>query len=37
MKLTSSLFTTKIVEEELIDGLCCYSAVNQGQLNKEIE
>ena len=24
------------VEEELIDGLCCYSAVNQGQLNKEI-
>ena len=24
------------IEEELIDGLCCYSAVNQGQLNKEI-
>ena len=24
------------VEEELIDGLCCYSAVNQGQLNQEI-
>ena len=24
------------VEEELIDGLCCYSAVNQGQLNKTI-
>ncbi len=24
------------VEEELIDGLCCYSAVNQGQLNEEI-
>ena len=21
------------IEEELIDGLCCYSAVNQGQLN----
>ena len=26
----------KYVEEELIDGLCCYSAVNQGQLNEEI-
>ena len=24
------------VEEELLDGLCCYSAVNQGQLNKMI-
>ncbi len=24
------------IEEELIDGLCCYSAVNQGQLNKDI-
>ena len=24
------------VEEELIDGLCCYSAVNQGQLNHTI-
>ena len=24
------------VEEELLDGLCCYSAVNQGQLNKTI-
>tara|TARA_B100000131_G_scaffold280235_1_gene285942 strand:+ start:2040 stop:3371 length:1332 start_codon:yes stop_codon:yes gene_type:complete len=24
------------IEEELVDGLCCYSAVNQGQLNKEI-
>ena len=24
------------VEEELLDGLCCYSAVNQGQLNEEI-
>ena len=24
------------VEEELIDGLCCYSAVNQAQLNQEI-
>ena len=24
------------VEEELLDGLCCYSAVNQGQLNQEI-
>jgi len=26
----------KYIEEELIDGLCCYSAVNQGQLNKTI-
>ena len=26
----------KYVEEELIDGLCCYSAVNQGQLNQSI-
>ena len=26
----------KFIEEELIDGLCCYSAVNQGQLNEEI-
>tara|TARA_B100000614_G_scaffold7435_1_gene6948 strand:- start:29443 stop:30768 length:1326 start_codon:yes stop_codon:yes gene_type:complete len=24
------------VEEELLDGLCCYSAVNQGQLNETI-
>ena len=24
------------VEEELLDGLCCYSAVNQGQLNTTI-
>ena len=24
------------IEEELIDGLCCYSAVNQGQLNTTI-
>ena len=24
------------VEEELLDGLCCYSAVNHGQLNKKI-
>jgi ornithine--oxo-acid transaminase len=24
------------VEEELLDGLCCYSAVNQGQLNEKI-
>lgn len=24
------------IEEELIDGLCCYSAVNQGQLNQTI-
>ena len=24
------------IEEELIDGLCCYSAVNHGQLNKTI-
>jgi len=27
---------TKYVENELLDGLCCYSAVNQGQLNPEI-
>ena len=27
---------TKYVEEELLDGLCCYSAVNQGQLNETI-
>ena len=27
---------TSYIEEELIDGLCCYSAVNQGQLNQEI-
>ena len=27
---------TKYVETELIDGLCCYSAVNQGQLNQTI-
>ena len=26
----------KYIEEEVIDGLCCYSAVNQGQLNKTI-
>jgi len=26
----------KYIEEELLDGLCCYSAVNQGQLNKTI-
>jgi len=26
----------KYVEVELIDGLCCYSAVNQGQLNQVI-
>tara|TARA_B100000686_G_C16687635_1_gene915740 strand:- start:126 stop:1463 length:1338 start_codon:yes stop_codon:yes gene_type:complete len=26
----------KYVESELIDGLCCYSAVNQGQLNQTI-
>ena len=24
------------IEEELLDGLCCYSAVNQGQLNQTI-
>ncbi len=24
------------IEEEVIDGLCCYSAVNQGQLNQKI-
>ena len=24
------------IEEEVIDGLCCYSAVNQGQLNETI-
>ena len=26
----------KYIETELIDGLCCYSAVNQGQLNQTI-
>ena len=26
----------KYIESELIDGLCCYSAVNQGQLNQTI-
>ena len=26
----------KYVESELLDGLCCYSAVNQGQLNQTI-
>ncbi len=26
----------RFVETELIDGLCCYSAVNQGQLNQTI-
>ncbi|MDB3868676.1 aminotransferase class III-fold pyridoxal phosphate-dependent enzyme [Candidatus Marinimicrobia bacterium] len=26
----------KYIEEELMDGLCCYSAVNQGQLNQTI-
>jgi len=28
--------TCAYIEEELIDGLCCYSAVNQGQLNQTI-
>ena len=27
---------SKYIEEEILDGLCCYSAVNQGQLNKTI-
>ena len=27
---------TAFIEEELLDGLCCYSAVNQGQLNQTI-
>ena len=27
---------TKYIEEELLDALCCYSAVNQGQLNQTI-
>ena len=26
----------RYVESEVLDGLCCYSAVNQGQLNKTI-
>ena len=26
----------KYIESELLDGLCCYSAVNQGQLNQTI-
>ena len=32
----SSANIKKYVEEELLDGLCCYSAVNQGQLNQDI-
>ncbi|NQU67225.1 MAG: ornithine--oxo-acid transaminase [Candidatus Marinimicrobia bacterium] len=32
----SSDETRAYIEEELIDGLCCYSAVNQGQLNQTI-
>mgnify|MGYP001261226275 FL=1 len=27
---------SKYIEEEILDGLCCYSAVNQGQLNQTI-
>ena len=27
---------SKYIEEEILDGLCCYSAVNQGQLNQII-
>ena len=27
---------SKYIEEEVLDGLCCYSAVNQGQLNQTI-
>ena len=27
---------SKYIESEILDGLCCYSAVNQGQLNKTI-
>ena len=27
---------SKYVESEVLDGLCCYSAVNQGQLNQTI-
>ena len=27
---------SRYIESELLDGLCCYSAVNQGQLNKII-
>lgn len=27
---------SSFVEEEILDGLCCYSAVNQGQLNQTI-
>ena len=27
---------SKYIESEVLDGLCCYSAVNQGQLNKTI-
>ena len=27
---------SKYIESELLDGLCCYSAVNQGQLNETI-
>ena len=32
----SSNDVEKYVEEELLDSLCCYSAVNQGQLNQTI-
>ena len=27
---------SRYIEEEILDGLCCYSAVNQGQLNQTI-
>ena len=27
---------SKYIESEVLDGLCCYSAVNQGQLNKTL-
>ena len=32
----SSNQVEKFIESELLDGLCCYSAVNQGQLNQTI-
>ena len=36
MPKTSDTNIEKYVESELLDGLCCYSAVNQGQLNQTI-
>ena len=35
-RIPSKDSVSAFIEEDLIDGLCCYSAVNQGQLNQEI-